>query len=224
MKGAFEAEAKKSGKSSLLITAAVPVGPENIKNGYDVPNFVKYLDFINVMAYDFHGQWESKTGHNSPLYASSSDKSKLSVDDALKLWVQLGAPKKKLVVGMATYGRSFTLANAAQNGLGSPTNGGGAKGEFTREGGMLSYYEICQMLKNGAKNKWDDEMKVPYLVQNNQWVGFDDEKSLRNKVKYVRDNGYGGAMVWTLDFDDFRGSVCNGNVKYPLISAIRYLR
>lgn len=28
-------------------------------------------------------------------------------------------------------------------------------------------------------------------------------------------------MVWTVDMDDFKGTVCGGDVKYPLIGAMR---
>ena len=49
---------------------------------YDVPEISKYLDFINVMTYDFHGQWERQVGHNSPLYpleSATSYQKKLTV-------------------------------------------------------------------------------------------------------------------------------------------------
>ena len=35
---------------------------------YDFPAIVNYLDLINVMTYDYHGFWDGKTGHHSPLY------------------------------------------------------------------------------------------------------------------------------------------------------------
>lgn len=58
------------------------------------------------MAYDFHGKWERETGHNAPLYSPSSDsewRKQLSVDHAAHLWVKLGAPKEKLIIGMIYY-------------------------------------------------------------------------------------------------------------------------
>ncbi|KAI5723130.1 hypothetical protein M8J76_001722 [Diaphorina citri] len=224
LREAFEAEAQEVKKPRLLLTAAVPVGPDNIKGGYDVPAVAGYLDFINLMAYDFHGKWESQVGHNAPLRSPSSDsewRKQLSVENAANMWVRLGAPKEKLIIGMPTYGRTFTLTNPAVFKVNSPASGGGKAGEYTKESGFLAYYEVCEMLRNGAGYVWDDEMKVPYLVHGDQWVGFDDEKSIRYKMNWLKDNGYGGAMVWTVDMDDFTGTVCGGDVKYPLIGAMR---
>ena len=227
LRESFDAEAQELKAARLLLTAAVPVGPDNIKGGYDVPAVASYLDFINVMAYDFHGKWENQAGHNAPLHAPSSDsewRKQLSVDHAANLWVKLGSPREKLVIGMPTYGRSFTLANARNFRVNDPSVGGGKEGVYTRESGVLAYYEVCEMLRSGkASYAWDDEMKVPYLVMGDQWVGFDDERSIRIKMSWIKKNNFGGAMVWTVDMDDFTGTLCsNKNVKYPLIGAMRY--
>lgn len=34
----------------------------------------RYLDIINVMAYDLHGPWDLATGANAPLYPASNEK------------------------------------------------------------------------------------------------------------------------------------------------------
>lgn len=47
-----------------------------------MPEISKYLDFINIMSYDFHGMWDNEVGHNSPLLpleTASSYKKKLTV-------------------------------------------------------------------------------------------------------------------------------------------------
>lgn len=44
-----------------------------MKGGYDVAAVGKWVDFISIMSYDFHGKWEPKTGHNAPLYALSGE-------------------------------------------------------------------------------------------------------------------------------------------------------
>jgi chitinase len=97
------------------------------------------------MAYDFHGKWERETGHNAPLYASSLDsewQKQLSVDNAASMWVRLGAPKEKMIIGMPTYGRSFTLSNPANFKVHAAASGGGKAGEYTKESGFLAYYEV----------------------------------------------------------------------------------
>ncbi|XP_045032760.1 probable chitinase 10 isoform X2 [Daphnia magna] len=225
LREAFEAESQELKSPRLLLTAAVPVGPDNINGGYDVPAVASYLDFINVMAYDFHGKWENTVGHNAPLFSPSSDsewRKQLSVDHASNLWVRLGAPREKLIIGMPTYGRSFQMTDTARFRVNEPASGGGQAGVYTREAGFLAYYEICEMLRSGkATYIWDDEMQVPYLIHGDQWVGFDDERAIRNKMSWIKKNNFGGAMVWTLDMDDFTGSVCGNNVKYPLIGAMR---
>lgn len=41
--------------------------------GYDVPTLARYLDWISLMAYDYHGHWDGKTGHVAPLYFTEGD-------------------------------------------------------------------------------------------------------------------------------------------------------
>ena len=40
------------------------------------------------------------------------------------------------------------------------------------------------------------------------------------KANYIKQNNLGGAMIWTLDMDDFRGQFCCQG-KYPLIKTIK---
>lgn len=44
-----------------------------IISGYDVPILNQYLDWIGVMTYDYHGQWDKKTGHVAPIYNHPED-------------------------------------------------------------------------------------------------------------------------------------------------------
>lgn len=57
-------------------------------------------------------------------------------------WLQKGTPANKLILGMPTYGRSFSLASSSDTGVGAPVTGPGTPGPFTREGGLLAYYEV----------------------------------------------------------------------------------
>ncbi|GBM66514.1 Chitotriosidase-1 [Araneus ventricosus] len=203
----------------LLLSAAVSASKYVIDTAYYIPGVAKYVDFINVMTYDLHGSWDNTTGHTAPLYAGSdgskSDKI-LTVDYAIKYWVRNGAPKSKIILGMGTHGRSFTLANAANNGLGAPSTGPGSAGSITGKAGLLGYNEICR--DKGWREVFAGNIQAPYAYKGNQWVGYDNVKSIGIKVDYLIREGLGGGMIWSLETDDFRG-ICGGG-KYPLLTTI----
>lgn len=86
----------------------------------------------------------------------------------------------------------------------------------------MSYYEICQNLNSGWTRRWNDDQKVPYAFNGNEWVGYDDTTSLAIKVDYAKSKNLAGVMFWAIDLDDFDGSFCNKG-KYPLMSFVKNL-
>ncbi|XP_043855907.1 chitotriosidase-1 isoform X2 [Dromiciops gliroides] len=214
-------ERQKPGKNRLLLSAAVPAGRYQVDRGYEVQKIVQALDFINLLTYDFHGTWERTTGHNSPLYRRQAEKggaAEANIDFAVNYWLEKGAPASKVILGMPTYGRSFTLSSPSDTGVGALASGAGTPGPFTKEGGLLAFYEVCS-LKNATFHQIE-EQKVPYAIQGNQWIGFDNVESLKTKVGYLKQKGLGGAMVWAIDMDDFKGTFCNQG-PYPLIQTLK---
>lgn len=63
-------------------------------------------------------------------------------DYSVKFYINEGADANKLVLGIPTYGRSYTLLNEESTEIGAPTDGPGAQGDATREKGYLAYYEV----------------------------------------------------------------------------------
>ena len=51
-----------------LLSAAVSPSKKVADQGYNVPSIAKDLDWIAIMAYDYHGHWDKKTGHVAPMF------------------------------------------------------------------------------------------------------------------------------------------------------------
>ncbi|XP_066904768.1 uncharacterized protein Cht6 [Halyomorpha halys] len=221
----FEKESSKTGRPRLLLTMAVPAGIEYIDKGYDLPKLNRYLDFFNILSYDYHSAFEPSVNHHSPLYSMEEESeynfdSQLTIDATIKHYLMKGADAEKLVLGIPTYGRSYTLFNPDSTDLGSPADGPGEQGEATREKGYLAYYEICNNIKDGWTVVQPKESAMgPYAYKGNQWVGYDDESISRKKAEYVNQRNLGGIMFWSIDNDDFRGK-CHSRA-YPLIEAAK---
>ncbi|KRZ70914.1 putative endochitinase [Trichinella papuae] len=221
---AFKAEAESSKKPRLLLTAAVTADCVKAEAGYDIPKLARLWDFMNLMSYDFHGSWESVTGINSPLFEKSRDSvqmKKWNIAYAAYYYHRRGMPKKKIIIGIPTYGRGWTIQNKTNAEIGAPSVGPSFPTKYIRSPGVCAYYEICQMIKAGGQRYWDEESRTPYLVHNNQWFTYDDEQSFKEKLNWLKREEFGGAFVWALDFDDFNSQFCSHGKKYPLISLLQ---
>lgn len=69
----FERESSKTKKPRLLLTMAIPAGIENLEKGYDIQRLNKYLDFFNLLSYDYHSALEPTVNHHAPLYPLEED-------------------------------------------------------------------------------------------------------------------------------------------------------
>lgn len=65
---------------------------------------------------------------------------------------------------------------------------------------------------------YDNAAKVPYAVQGVNWVSYDDEDSLSDKVQFALQRNVTGIMVWSIETDDFRAKCQDQD--YPLIRSI----
>ncbi|CAH1799438.1 unnamed protein product, partial [Owenia fusiformis] len=222
LRAGFEQEAASSGQPRLLLTAAVGCGPRNIDVSYDVFGMSMYLDFINLMTYDLAGQWDGKTGIHGALHGGPGDTTGLNQEWSVNRYIELGAPRDKLVLGIPMYGRSFKLTTQS-TAIGAPTATWGALvGPYTAEGGFLSYYEVCAKIKAGWTYVYDAQREDPCAYSGSNWVGYSDKYSVAKKAEFIIDKGLGGAMIWALDLDNFnKDSLCNTDTEdYTLLKTI----
>lgn len=213
----------KKASPQLQLGVAISGYKEVITEAYEMSKLSKAVDFLTVMTYDYHGAWEDQTGHVSPLFGRPNDKyPQYNTDFTLQLLIKEGADRDKLIMGIPFYGQTFTLQNIFTNlvGEGTPARGPGNAGEFTRQPGMLSYYEICGLVR---KQKWltgrdSTRRSGPYAMFRNQWVGYEDVLSVKDKAEYVIKSNLGGIAAWTIDLDDFQNKCCFET--FPLLRSI----
>ncbi|GIX84796.1 acidic mammalian chitinase [Caerostris extrusa] len=186
-------------KPPAILSVAVAAVSTIIDSSYDVQEMAKYVDFINLMSYDFHDYfwYYPFTGHNSPLFNSSREKAyfaTLNTAWSANYWNQKGMPKSKIMIGVPTYAHTYTLLNPHFHNVDDPASG--TKGDIT-------FSDVCKLIAFGATRVFDNESKVPYAYKGYDWVSYEDEVSIRGKAKWILSEGYGGVMTYNLNSDDW---------------------
>ncbi|OJZ81115.1 glycoside hydrolase family 18 protein [Aspergillus luchuensis CBS 106.47] len=112
----------------------------------DLPNMIKYADWINLMSYDIHGVWSSRDTIGSIVQSHTY---LMEIELAVDLFWRVNIPPEKIVMGFGFYGRSFTLAYKFCTNPVCLSKGASSPGPYSDTGGILAYYEIMAVL-NGA--------------------------------------------------------------------------
>jgi len=187
-------------KDTYYLSTIASAGFKEYLDVNDMAEAQKYLDFINIMTYDFIVQGDKPTGHHTNLYAEGREKR--SAENAVLDHVDAGIPIEKLVMGMAFYGRSWQEVNPENNGLYQMAKGW--KG--------FPYREIEELIASGNYIRhWDDSSKAPYLWNPSDkiFVTYEDPESISNKVEFIKKHKMGGAMFWEYNEDSEERTLLN---------------
>ena len=164
------------------LTVACPAGPQNYTI-MDIAGMDKYLDFWNLMAYDYSGSWDQITGHQANLKASreNSVATPFNTEEAVEHYRKQGVAVSKIVIGMPLYGRAFENTD----GLGMPFSG---VGQGSWENGVFDYKALP--LK-GAEERYDEEARATYSYDGarKQLVTYDTPRMAREKAEWLKRHG-----------------------------------
>ncbi|KAL1892368.1 Chitinase 4 [Sporothrix stenoceras] len=176
------------------LTVACPAGPQNFQN-LDVPAMDRYLDFWNLMSYDYAGSWSSVSGHQANIYPHQTNPNITPASSAVAVhyYQSRGVPTNKIVLGLPLYGRAF----ANTNGLGHPFEGTGP-GSF--EAGVWDYKALPPP---DAQEQYDPDIVASscYDPKTRTFFTYDTQPSTLAKATFIQDRGLGGAMWWEASGD-----------------------
>ncbi|KOV53708.1 chitinase [Streptomyces sp. AS58] len=193
--------------SNYLVTAAITAdGSSGGKiDAADYGGAAQYLDWYNVMTYDYFGAFDADgpTAPHSPLtsYPGIPAAGFNSADAIAKLKAK-GVPSAKLLLGIGFYGRGWTGVTQSAPG-GSAT--GAAPGSY--EAGIEDY----KVLKNSCPAN-GTVAGTAYAHCGSNWWSYDTPSTIAGKMSWAKNQGLGGAFFW-----EFSGDTGNGE----LVTAIR---
>ncbi|KAL7495155.1 hypothetical protein ACHAWT_006216 [Skeletonema menzelii] len=198
--------------SSYGLTASMPCnsysGNDDDGNAtYDeiittqISNFDTILTELNLDTVDFHGHKAKTAGFNAPLYTNTDEVDYASVSGCVLQYLQNGASRSKLNVGLAFYGHSYKDAvdigdACTSDWLGecSDTNSWNADHGSPRYHNLYDYLPAIPLY-------WDDETLTPLAFNKGGVVSYDDPKSICYKTEYAMMNQLNGVIIQELGAD-----------------------
>ncbi|KAG9228388.1 glycoside hydrolase superfamily [Amylocarpus encephaloides] len=175
------------------LTVACPAGQVNYQTMH-LASMDQYLDFWNLMAFDYSGSWSAVAADQANLF-SGHDLATTPFDTrtAVSYYLSQGIPSKKFVLGMPVYGRSFE----ATDGPGKPYDG---IGNGTWQPGV---YDFKSLPLSGAVEIYSQNTGASYSYDagKRELISYDTVAVAKQKAAYIQQEELGGAMWWESSAD-----------------------
>jgi chitinase len=107
---AMLAEFRRQLGSRYLLTIAAPAGQDKFSK-IQLSKIGPYLDWINLMTFNYHNSWETQTDIQPPLYCDPKDPwpTKIyCINYSVTSYRQAGIPAAKINLGLPFYGHDST--------------------------------------------------------------------------------------------------------------------
>lgn len=144
-----------------------------------------------MMTYDIHGIWDAKIDSLGPIAQAHTNLTEIKL--GLELLWRNNINPERVNLGLGFYGRSFTMKDPACMTAGCEFSDGAKGGDCTGTPGVLSAGEINEIIANGATVTFDEEAAVQIVTwDTDQWVSFDNNKTLGMKVDFANQHCLGG--------------------------------
>jgi chitinase len=199
-----------------LLTIAAPAG-RHIYANLELNLIPPFVDWINLMAYDFTVPSSQKTDFVAPLNTydlAIAKHSTANADAAVQAYLKAGVPNDKLILGTRFVSTGWQGVGEADNGL-YQKNDGPAPGTWDAAGatpsGSFGYQDLVQNYLGSYPRFWHNDAQVPWLYNPSTgvFITYEDPQSLQLKAGYVLANQLGGVMIWQLGADDEQYSLVN---------------
>lgn len=200
-KNMMQAMRAKFGANNLVTAAVTADASAGGKiDATDYAGAAPYMNWFNVMTYDFFGAWAAKgpTAPHSPLtsYAGIPQAGFNSAEAIAKFKAQ-GVPANKLLLGIGFYGRGWT--GVTQSAPGGTATGPAAG---TYEQGIEDY----KVLKASCPAT-GTVAGTAYAHCGTNWWSYDTPATVTSKMSWAKNQGLGGAFFW-----EFSGDTGNGEL------------
>ena len=179
------------------ISIATAGGYEKLAN-LNIEGIDQYVDFYNVMTYDFHGGWENTTGHQA---AMTGDANNYDITGAVGVFEDAGVDLSKVVMGAPAYTRAWGGVDAGDS-FGYQQQGSGRDAAGSFEAGVYDYKDIVTDVVTGQRDLyWDDDNKAAFVYDGDEWSSMETTATIAGKSAYIEEKGLGGMMFWALSND-----------------------